>query len=297
MLHSLGAAIAESGVPKQPWHADAPYPLEWGTAAGSDMPPYAITMMVPLLNLTLLHGPTAFCIGSSHTHGVYPDAFFVQSEDSEFRTMAAQQLEKDHCASSTGLREVQFELQFGDAVLFDYQTLHRGAENLSPDTRAVLYLTFSRPWYKDEGFDDIDGEATAADARDLSEAATAPLASAAGTPLSELSRAQQRVLGRVSRPARFAEPFAPPNDTFTSTYQKQAVEEGAAPTLEHIAGRGHLFPSWVDIDDFGDEYTAGLVGADQGRETETAVEENMAAVLECSAGAVFTDPYSEEDFW
>eukprot|EP00966_Prymnesium_polylepis_P106308 2462360-Prymnesium_polylepis.1 len=112
VLHSLGAAIAEGGVLGQIWHCDAPYPFEWGTAAGTDLPPYAITMMVPLLNLTVEHGPTVFCIGSSHTHGVFPEAFYIDSDDPEFRAQAMEQIKKDDCGTGTGLREVQHVLQF-----------------------------------------------------------------------------------------------------------------------------------------------------------------------------------------
>ena len=39
-----------------------------------------------------------------------------------------------------------------DALLFDYQVLHRGGPNDSDDLRSLLYLTYARPWYKDHNF-------------------------------------------------------------------------------------------------------------------------------------------------
>ena len=40
-------------------------------------------------------------------------------------------------------------LQPGDLLLFDYQLMHRGGPNDSGETRALLYLTFGRRWFKD----------------------------------------------------------------------------------------------------------------------------------------------------
>ena len=290
VLHSLGVAIAEAGVAGQVWHCDSPYPFEWGTAAGSDIPPYAITMMVPLLNLTVDHGPTIFCIGTSHTHGVFPEAYYVASEDPTFRAKAFLQISKDDCREGTGLREVQHVLQFGDAVLFDYQTFHRGGRNLSPDTRAVLYLTFSRPWYKDEGFDDVDGEFL--DERELSADATAKLASAAGTPLGEISPSLRSAMLRITRPARFAEPYSSPNSSFTEAYQKQALDEGATRKMEVLAGNGYLFPSWVDID-----VIAQGIGDDEAEDDADGGAPIGPDVEECPASAVFVEPYTEQDYW
>lgn len=40
-------------------------------------------------------------------------------------------------------------LRRGDALLFDYRTLHRGGENRSNAPRPVLVLTYARVWFKD----------------------------------------------------------------------------------------------------------------------------------------------------
>ena len=43
-------------------------------------------------------------------------------------------------------------------LLFDYQIQHRGGSNTSPDLRAIMYMTYSRSWYKDTNFDDDDDD-------------------------------------------------------------------------------------------------------------------------------------------
>ena len=57
-LHSLGTALAEPGANAQGWHGDANYlfmdsSLQTKGIAGHDLPAYSITMMVPLLNITV----------------------------------------------------------------------------------------------------------------------------------------------------------------------------------------------------------------------------------------------------
>ncbi|KAL3918935.1 MAG: hypothetical protein SGPRY_005816 [Prymnesium sp.] len=246
------------------------------------MPPYAITMMVPLLNLSVDHGPTIL-----HTHGVFPESHQV---DADFASKAYQQIMKDKCDESSGLREVQFVLEFGDAVLFDYQTLHKGCRNRSPQSRSMLYLTFSRPWYTDEGFDDIDGDSSRTNEghkRQRSAAAMAIIGSSAGTALSELGHAQRKDFLRVSRPTRYAVPFAQPNTSFTESYRKQTVAEGAKRELETLAGHGFLFPSWIDFD----------LESDFDAAVEDTAKSRARPPKTCSAASVFTEPYSEQDFW
>ena len=34
-------------------------------------------------------------------------------------------------------------------LLFDFQIQHRGGQNTSPELRAIMYMMYSRSWYKD----------------------------------------------------------------------------------------------------------------------------------------------------
>ena len=141
-LHTLGAAVSRSGSETQHWHTDDPYVLDDAVTqkgasadeafglAGHDLPgAYAVTMLAPLSNLTARHGPTQFCVGSSHLSGARrPLTFKRRCPESHRRTPL---------------------LQPGDLLLFDYQLMHRGGPNDSGETRALLYLTFGRRWFKD----------------------------------------------------------------------------------------------------------------------------------------------------
>ena len=75
VLHSLGSAVADPGAPAQRWHVDHPYLFgddSWTQhgLAGHDVPPHAVTMLIPLKDLTSLDGFTQMCVGSSHLAGV-----------------------------------------------------------------------------------------------------------------------------------------------------------------------------------------------------------------------------------
>lgn len=164
VLHSFGSALAEPGAHGQRWHTDDPY--LFGTdsflnngVGGHDLPSYATTMMVPMLNMTSDHGPTEFCMGTSFLVGF--NKHDVEIKDSLLRKEYNDYLEHlHHLQLKEGCPEKSWrspQLRFGDMLLFDYQIRHRGGPNHSPDMRAVMYMTYSRRWYKDGNFErDMD---------------------------------------------------------------------------------------------------------------------------------------------
>jgi ectoine hydroxylase-related dioxygenase (phytanoyl-CoA dioxygenase family) len=107
------------------------------------MPPHAITLLTPMLDITDAHGPTAFCVGSAHLHGVNRHTATLRDG------LDASLLNDEACPR--GLSVFSPLLKRGDVLLFDYNTMHRAAPNHSPQTRALLYVTFSRNWFKDVG--------------------------------------------------------------------------------------------------------------------------------------------------
>ena len=86
VLHSLGTALAEPGAEAQMWHHDDDYLFNdlfsISGISSHDLPSYAVTMMVPLLNMTNEHGPTEFCIGSSHLFALegHPEVIPLKDE-------------------------------------------------------------------------------------------------------------------------------------------------------------------------------------------------------------------------
>ena len=159
MVHSTGAVIAESGAVAGHWHADDEYlfrdyeSLGVSGIAGHDMPLYAVSMMTPMLDLNYDHGPTEFCVGTSHLKGLSRKPRVVDEsllkDNSPFATMW-ENLDNGACPPDAWRVPV---LGIGDVVLFDYQIIHRGGANKGPDLRAMLYTTYSRAWYRDSNFD------------------------------------------------------------------------------------------------------------------------------------------------
>jgi len=156
VVHSLGAALAEPGAKGQNWHRDQGYllggdSLFYNGLAGQDLPPHVFNAFVPLVpNMTHEHGPTEFCMGSSWLDGVpyweegyYKDLSLLEAIEDYV------ELGENGCPPRFWRSPIP---RFGDMVIFDYQLLHRGGRNLSPDMRAVVYATYSRDWYKDGNF-------------------------------------------------------------------------------------------------------------------------------------------------
>ena len=158
MVHSAGAVIAESGAVAGGWHYDDDYLFGWDSLnsrgiGGHDLPLYAATMMTPMLNVTYSHGPTEFCMGTSHLRGVVMTPNVVDADLLEvgtaYESMRRHRGQKLSCPPSAWRAPM---LNIGDAIMFDYQIDHRGGANDSPDMRTMLYTTYSRMWYRDSNF-------------------------------------------------------------------------------------------------------------------------------------------------
>jgi ectoine hydroxylase-related dioxygenase (phytanoyl-CoA dioxygenase family) len=86
------------------------------------MPAYAITVVVPLVDINDYQGTTRVWLGS---HRVW--------SDDEARKLPSE----DPAA------------QVGSCILMDYRLLHGGTANYSKQMRPILYLIYHRPWFKD----------------------------------------------------------------------------------------------------------------------------------------------------
>ena len=106
----------------QAWHADGPHLFD----ADVQLPPHAMTVFFPLIDLTNDNGPTEFCHGS-HVRG---------------REYAG--------GESDAARATRIPLaRAGDAIIFDYRVWHRGTPNHSLVDRPVLYMVVARKWWLD----------------------------------------------------------------------------------------------------------------------------------------------------
>lgn len=105
----------------QQFHADGRPLFAEGLEEGSpDLPPYAINVFMPLVDVDEANGPTEF-IPRSHRQG-YPKG---------------------------PTKPQHVEAKAGDAILFDFRVVHRGAGNAGNKPRPMLYTVLCRPWFRD----------------------------------------------------------------------------------------------------------------------------------------------------
>eukprot|EP00977_Amphora_coffeiformis_P028868 scaffold37600_cov176-Amphora_coffeaeformis.AAC.2 len=166
-LHSLGVALGDSGANPQDFHADSDSLFGdqlYQTAGVSqhELPSYAIAVLAPLLHMTPDHGPTQFFMGSSNLAGINEDRDSVKLRDESLRSHLHDQPDLNSDKDNDDNKDYKYtrtpSLTFGDVVLFDYKLIHREGKNISPDLRTMLYMTYSRFWFKDNNFRDNDDD-------------------------------------------------------------------------------------------------------------------------------------------
>lgn len=133
LISSLGVVIAFPGAKTQPVHCDYP-PLFEDSSACADLPPHAATLVVPLIDIDESTGGTAMWLGSHRA----PDAKAL-----------LQRLQTDHRKDSFP-GSVSLQTKLGDAFLMDYRLIHAGLANHSGRARAILYIVYSRPWFRED---------------------------------------------------------------------------------------------------------------------------------------------------
>ena len=168
IVNHMGSVNAQPGANRQYWHADSEYLVERGSesgVSGNDLPMFSVNMFTPLLNVTLEHGPTEFCLGTSHLRGLdlnqeaFPLADETILQDDDHRTIV-DSLHDFEYAQEHGFQPDCPDdflripvLEMGDVVLFDYMVSHRGGPNLTNELRSMLFSMYSRKWFRDTTFD------------------------------------------------------------------------------------------------------------------------------------------------
>jgi len=124
---SFGSVVALPDADDQAIHLDHP-PL-FGTE-DDRMPVYALTMVIPLIDLSPATGTTAIWEGS-HRGADRFELLRGLMDGSDFSGAALPMAKQ------------------GDAYLMDYRVIHGGMANRSSVARPVLYIVYSRPWFRD----------------------------------------------------------------------------------------------------------------------------------------------------
>lgn len=124
-LGGFGIVVSLPGALDQHIHSDHP-PL-FGTMLDDFLPNFAVTMIVPLVDLNESIGTTRMWKGSHFAR------YHVVNSGMDFDKRDYQ----DPYAS------------VGDCLLMDYRLYHAGLANRSENIRPILYITYFRPWFRD----------------------------------------------------------------------------------------------------------------------------------------------------
>ena len=130
VISSFGSVIAFPGAESQAVHFDYP-PLYADEATCAALPPHAITLVVPLVDITQETGSTA----------VWPS--------SHARVGARKQL-TELVESGSFHGSIAPKPKLGDAFLMDFRLIHAGTPNVSDIARPILYIVYSRPWFRED---------------------------------------------------------------------------------------------------------------------------------------------------
>ena len=126
--HLLGRSIVMSlpGAQEQQWHVDGAH-----VDVATHRPVHVLNVFLPLVDITPANGPTE----------LRPGSHFLSRDLTRLTLLAKVKKTLRPCVSPCP--------SAGDALIFDYRTVHRGRANLSATPRPVLVLTFSKTWFKD----------------------------------------------------------------------------------------------------------------------------------------------------
>lgn len=135
LISSFGSVLTFPGADPQPIHFDHP-PLFESESDCVGLPAYAITMVVPLVDLDESTGSTAIWEGTHRQLGV--------------RNRLHELIEKPDWEGAA----IPYAKK-GDVYLMDYRVVHGGTANRSEFARPILYVVYCRPWFHD-GFNFSD---------------------------------------------------------------------------------------------------------------------------------------------
>lgn len=121
-LSGLTLVVSYPGAEMQHIHRDHPLLFE-DAALSLGLPPYAINVAVPLIDVDHETGPTGIWLGSN-------------------------QWPEESAADPASMTVEPFRR--GDCVLLDYRTVHAGVPNRGTVPRPIVYMVYARTWFFDE---------------------------------------------------------------------------------------------------------------------------------------------------
>jgi hypothetical protein len=125
LIDAFACIVAFPGAEDQGIHRDHDDLFMDRQELRADLPPYAVTVMIPLIDLTPETGGTRLFPGSQALSA-------LEARD--------------------GLTETDSEMTYlkrGGCYLMDYRLIHQGTANRSNAPRTMLYIVYTRPWFTD----------------------------------------------------------------------------------------------------------------------------------------------------
>ena len=123
ILGACSSVVSWPGAPPQTVHRDSES-LYGNFEIDVQLPPYAVTLLMPLVRADAVTGSTRVWLG---THRV-----------ADFETARA-------------MPSVAHEVEPGSMLMTDSRVLHAGEPNRSESIRPLLYITYHRSWFRDLG--------------------------------------------------------------------------------------------------------------------------------------------------
>ena len=125
LIDSLTFVTALPGAPDQKLHRDNVSLFPGAPAFDQAIPPYAVTLAIPLVDLTPDTGTTR----------LVPRSLGLELDEAKARAETDAELPY---------------LQKGGCFVMDYRLWHQGTANRSSDQRPIVYIVYARPWFTDD---------------------------------------------------------------------------------------------------------------------------------------------------
>lgn len=132
VLQSFGAVCAYPGSEMQHYHRDHPWLFREAGGLNAFLPPFALHVVIPLVDLTEETGTTALWEGTHRSKN--------SAQENQFSKAQLDRLEGAAMPYPA----------MGDCYFMDFRLRHRGTANRSDIARPILYLVYSRGWFDDE---------------------------------------------------------------------------------------------------------------------------------------------------
>lgn len=127
VVGEMGVVITHPGAGAQESHRDSVF-LFGGIDIDTTMPPFAMNLLIPLVDVGPDEGPTEYWPGSHRTCDI---------------------------AAATAPAPTPMTLKAGTVLLHDMRVIHRGSAKASGPVRPLVYISYHRKWHQEtNGYDD-----------------------------------------------------------------------------------------------------------------------------------------------